>query len=1072
GSKKAGREREGDAIVKDGNQPATERQAAASPGGLLSRSFLALLVTQFLVALNDNMFRWLIVPIGKDMIGQDRALALGAALFLLPFLIFTAPAGYLADRFSKRRVIVGCKVAEIVIMAMGIVAICSGSIQFMLAVLFLMGAQSAIFSPSKYGSIPEIVRHDRISAANGWVGMTTMFAVIFGTVAGGYLYAWTTLPTATIPGAVTLHSGQYRWWISASALIGVAVVGWVASLFIERLAPANPSRPVPWNPAAQTYRDLSALFANRPLLLAALGSVFFWSMGALAQMNIDKFARPELVVDQEYVGYLLAILTLGMGIGCVLAGFWSRGRVDVGLVPIGAAGIAVALMLLTTVPRGNGQPFSEPYLWACLWLFGLGLAAGLYDIPLLAFLQDRAPAESRGRVLAAYNFLAFSGMFLTSGLFSLLTGPLGLSARQIFLFAGVATLGVVAFLVYLIPLPLVRVLVRATFRTLYRVHIYGVENVPEKGGAILVSNHISWIDGLLMCYACPRRLHMLADAVNLQAPLIRRLSRDGGAVVFSPDDRRSIIQAVRRVRQLLHEGRLVHVFAEGGISRTGQILGFNAGFLTMMKGTGAPVIPVCSHGLWGSIFSFSGGRFFRKWPRFRRLPVTIEYGSPMDEPVHVEAVRASVQRLVARAAMRPEQEPLAPPRQLLRVCRRNARRPKAIDSRSGSISGGGLLFRALLMRRLLRRQLSPDETTIGILLPPTVDSVVVNAALSLDRRLAVNLNSSRPSEMAAGLERAGILHTITDRRLLGRLDRAHAERAICLEDLWARAGKLDRGVAWLEARIVPLSLLERLLRLSRIGIDQVFTILFDGDGESPSKGVQLTHRNIAFNGDACGETLFLRSDDIALAVAPFSTALGFATTLWSALLRDHAVALYDAAEPFDGWGTLCREHRCTILVAAPDQVRDCLEQVSAEDLQSLRLVIVAGGSLPSDLADAFESRFGVRPYASYGAAELSSIATLNVPKLPFELWHDTCRNGSVGRTLPGVAARIVDPATGLDSEVDVEGRLLFQGPNVMLGYLNQPEETQRVLRDGWFHTGDLARIDADGFLYITGRAAE
>jgi acyl-[acyl-carrier-protein]-phospholipid O-acyltransferase / long-chain-fatty-acid--[acyl-carrier-protein] ligase len=175
-------------------QGETDGAMLGADGGLLSRSFLGLLVTQFLVSLNDNMFRWLVIPIGKDLIGQDRALALGGALFLLPFVIFTAPAGYLADRFSKRTVIIGCKVAEIAIMALGMVAILSGSITLMLTVLFFMGAQSAIFSPSKFGSIPEIVRHDRISAANGWVGMTTMFAVILGTVAGGYLYDWTTVP--------------------------------------------------------------------------------------------------------------------------------------------------------------------------------------------------------------------------------------------------------------------------------------------------------------------------------------------------------------------------------------------------------------------------------------------------------------------------------------------------------------------------------------------------------------------------------------------------------------------------------------------------------------------------------------------------------------------------------------------------------------------------------------------------------------------------------------------------------------------------------------------------------------
>jgi acyl-[acyl-carrier-protein]-phospholipid O-acyltransferase / long-chain-fatty-acid--[acyl-carrier-protein] ligase len=863
--------------------------------------------------------------------------------------------------------------------------------------------------------------------------------------------------------------GQYRWWISATALLGVAIAGWVASLFIGRLTPANPTRPVPWNPAAQTYRDLSALVVSRPLLMAALGSAFFWSMGVLAQSNIDKFARPELVTDQQYVGFLLAVLTLGIGLGAALAGLWSRGRVEVGLTPVGAAGITLALLLLTTVPAGDGQPFSGPYCWACLWLLGLGVSAGLYDIPLLSFLQDRAPPESRGRVLAAYNFLAFTGMFLTSGIFWLLASGLGLSARQIFLVAGITTLGVLLFIVWLIPLPLVRVIFGIVIRLVYRLRIYGTENIPLHSGAIVVSNHISWLDGFLLGYCYPRRVVMLADAANLKNPIIKRLTSDGGVVGFSPTDRRSVLQTVRHIRELLKQGRVIHIFAEGGISRTNQIIGFNGGFLTMLKGTGAPVIPMCSHGLWGSLLTFSDGRFFRKWPRFRRLRVSIEFGKPIHNPAEVQTVRLAVQQLISGAARRPEHYPLLPPRQLLRTCRRNARRTRAVDNRGGRLTGAGLLSRALLLRRLLRRNLTPDVTLVAVALPPSVDAVAVHAALALDRRIAVVLDPDQPDRIAASLNATGAARLVTGGEVSTRLDEGLAARSIRLDSLLAQATARDRIVAWLQARVVPVLLLERWLRLTRITPDQVLAVLFSSRTHDSPLAVQLTHGNIAANVEACNETLFVTRCDVLLGIQPISTATGFLTALWSPLLRDHAVALHHDAGRNETWGELCRRSAATILVATPGQLAAAVEHLAAEDLQPLRMVLTGGAPLSSELVDAFEGKFGVRPYAGYGSTELTAVAAINVPPQPTIAWQVIHRDGSVGRPLPGVTARIVDPETGADAGADADGLLLIQGPNVMLGYLNEPAATEQAFRDGWFVTGDLARIDADGFLYITGR---
>lgn len=1076
-------------IVAD--SPVTEQLASGPTAGLGSRSFLALLATQFLVALNDNMFRWLIVPIGKDLIGQDDALALGGALFLLPFVAFAAPAGYFADRFGKRTVIVGCKVAEIVIMILGVLAILSGSIVFMLAVLFLMGTQSALFSPAKYGSIPEIVRHDRISAANGWIGMTTMLAVILGAIAGGYLYDATTVHAVGEPMGQAAEPGQFRWWISASALIGVALVGWLASLFLKPLPAANPARPAPWNIAAQTYRDLGALVAMRPLLIAGLGSAYFWSLGLLAQLNIDKLARPELAVEQRYVGFLLATLTLGIGVGSVLAGWWSRGHVELGLVPLGAAGISLALILMATVPPGDGQPFSSPYLWACLWLVMLGLAAGLYDIPLVAFMQDRAPPDSRGRVFAAYNLLTFSGMLLMSGVFWLLAGKetLDLSARQIFLLCGLTTLGVMAVSIWLVPLAAMRVVFGLLIRVLYRVRVYGLEHVPRNGGAILVCNHVSWLDGLLFGYCCPRRLHLVADIENLRSPIVQRLAKDGGTVQFSPTNRRSVIQAVRAVRELLHQGRLVGIFAEGGISRTGQITDFNAGFVTMLRGTGAPVIPVSLYGLWGSILSFERGRFFTKWPYLRRLRISVDFGEPIFEPRDVQTVRLAVQQLATGAALRPRHQPLAVARQMLRNCRRR-RNFKLADSDGQRLTSRQLLQQAMLLRRVLRRHvLADDQDRVGILIPPSVPAALANAALALDRRVTVNLDVTlAPDMLQRCLQKSAVRHAITTRSLQPTLAEQNPSCSFhCLEDLEAQATRFDRLVVGCQVYLLPARLLERILGLHRIGCDDVLTILVCQQSAEQPCEVPLTQRNVASSLESWTGALQIHDRELLLGVLPFSRADGFTLTLWSSLARGHRCVFHAQPADYHEAGLLAREHAATILLATPELLAAYADYVHPEHFASLRMVMVDGCQLPTALAERFETRFGIRPYAGFGADQLAGFASTNVPPTRVPGWQTTWREGSVGWPLHGVTARIVDPESGADLGVDSEGLLLIAGPNVAPGCTdhNQPIAS-RCANDlgsdshdhpreqkaspasplAWFNTGLRARIDDDGFLWI------
>lgn len=469
-----------------------ETQHSETQGGLSSRSFLGLLATQFLGAANDNIFRWVVVLTALDDDARVQALVLGLACFTVPYLLLATAAGYLADRFSKRSVIVGCKVAEVVIMVLGIAAMLAGNAYLLFGVVALMGCQSALFGPSKLGSIPEMLKDKHLSTGNGLMGLTTVVASALGTIIGYSL------------------SAEVNIWQLATVLIGVAAAGLLTSFFITRLPIANPNREKTLNPITDTYKNLKLLAADVPLMRTALGIAFFWLLASLAQLNINPYGGLVLGLEEKQIGPLLGILVIGVGLGSVLAGIWSGGKVELGIVPLGATGITISSLFLflagSSVDPDVAVTAQQAYFWSCVWLFALGASAGLFNVPLVAFLQHHSDVKNRGTILAASNFIAFSFILATSALFYLMQTQLGMSASEVFLVAGLGTIPVIVYVFGLLPTATIRFVVWLLSHTVYRLRIYDSENIPETGGALLVPNHVSWIDGILILLASSRRV--------------------------------------------------------------------------------------------------------------------------------------------------------------------------------------------------------------------------------------------------------------------------------------------------------------------------------------------------------------------------------------------------------------------------------------------------------------------------------------------------------------------------------------------------------------------------------------
>jgi acyl-[acyl-carrier-protein]-phospholipid O-acyltransferase/long-chain-fatty-acid--[acyl-carrier-protein] ligase len=1033
--------------------------------GLWSASFLGLLIAQFCTALNDNTFRWIVVPVAKPLIGDSAALAIGLAGFTLPFLVLASPAGFLADRFPKARVISGCRLAEAFVFGVGLLSLLTGSAPLLFVIVALTGALTALFSPAKLGCVPEIVRDSELSTANGWLGLMVVAPAALGFFAGNQLAAMV-LPE---PGGPVSLAGVL---VAAAVVLPVAVAGWLASLLIRRQPASDPSRRLSWNLLGETIQALRHLWRVPVLFKTALGIAFFWMLASLANINIDTFGIHDLGLQQRDIGTLGMVLVLGVGGGSVLAGYLSAGHIELGLVPFGAAGMTLfSLALYVAGLYGESHP-AFAYYGSCVALFGLGASAGLFDVPLEAFLQHRSPVGHIGQIMAALNFLVFSSVLLIAGVFYVLHELCHVSAGTIFLLAGLGTIPVGVYIATQLPLTMFRMLFWVFAHTVYRLRVFGRENLPRDGGVLLVPNHVSWVDGILLLVSAPRPIRFIIYADFVYHPRLRWLAKVFEVIPIKADGGpKALIQSLKAARESLAKGDCVCIFAEGTLTRTGQMQPFQPGFLKILQGTGAPVVPIYLHGLWGSIFSYRGKKFFWKWPRAWPYPVSIIFGEPIRDPQDVEPVSRAVRELGATAVELTRDTELNPPRKFLRACRKRMGHAKIADSTGVELAGGKLLAGSLAFRRVLNRKLAPSETHVGIFLPPTVGCALANVAVTMLGRTTVNLNyTSSEADLQFCVRESGLKHVLTSRKMLEKKPVDLGVEWLFMEDLKEAVTGADRAFAAFGAYVCPIAILERWLGLTRIRPDDVITVIFTSGSTGEPKGVLLTHHNISATVDGADQVFQIDAKDVVLGVVPIFHSLGYLATLWLPMCLEPKVVYH--VNPLDARviGELAAKHQATILFGTPTFLRTYIKRCDKEQFAKLDLVVVGAEKLPVDVATQFQEKFGVLPTEGYGATETTGPAAVNVPDHRCEMVSQRgTKLGTIGRPLPGVVVRVVNPETREPLPTNGEGLLEVKGYNVMKGYLNRPEKTAAVIRDGWYDTGDMAFIDEEAFIHITGR---
>jgi acyl-[acyl-carrier-protein]-phospholipid O-acyltransferase/long-chain-fatty-acid--[acyl-carrier-protein] ligase len=618
---------------------------------------------------------------------------------------------------------------------------------------------------------------------------------------------------------------------------------------------------------------------------------------------------------------------------------------------------------------------------------------------------------------------------------------------------------------------MIRLIVWILTHTIYRLRVIGRENFPLSGGALLVSNHMSLVDALLLLGASrrPVRFLMFKDIYDL--PYIKPFAQMIRAIPISSQLRpRDMIHSLREASDSIRQGEIVCIFAEGQITRIGQMLPFRRGMERIMKGIDAPIVPVHLDGVWGSIFSYERGRFLWKLPHRIPYPVTVSFGKPLPATAGSFEVRAAVQELQTEAFRfhRARMHTLA--ESFIRTAHHYPFRFAMGDKRRPRMSWGGALLSAIFLARRLRKTWEGQEM-VGILLPPSVPGALLNYAASLSGKIPVNLNYTASNEtLASCAEQCKLQTVITTKLLLEKIPLTIPGRTILIEEVAAAPRFGERFIALLMWLLPGKTLEQALSGGKRSTLDDLATVIFSSGSTGEPKGVMLTHYNIASNIEQMGQTFMLSQGDVLLGVLPFFHSFGFTVTLWLPAFLAVGVAFHPSPIDLVAVSEMVRDYKITFLLTTPTFLQQYTRRCLPEDFGSLQFVVVGAEKLPDALALAFEDRFGIRPLEGYGATECSPVIAVNTRDFRAPGFRQVGgKRGRIGHPLPGIAVKIVDPETRERLAMDTPGLLLVRGPNVMKGYLGKPEKTAEVLQDGWYVTGDIAAEDEDGFLTITDR---
>jgi len=990
------------------------------------------------------------------------------ALILLPYIFLFSPSGFLSDKYSKVKIIRIASGFAVGITTLILLSYYLELFWFSFILTFILAAQSAIYSPAKYGLIKEMVGNEKIASANAIVQAVTIVSILLGAILFSVIFEYL-LQGQSIDKNTILSFMTPIGFI----LIAFSIFEFILAMRLPETGQDNPESTF----SMKKYKNGTYLKENFKLIksketifLSIIGLSILWGLSQLIIAVFGPYLKETLGITNAIIPQaLLALSGLGIVIGSLYSGKLSKNYIEVGTIPLGALGISAMLFFIPTLTNIYMIGFS---------LFAYGFFAGLFIVPLNSLIQFDTQKKNLGKVLAGNNFVQnvvmFSFLVLTS-----LFAYLDVSSRVLINLAAIVAFIGGIYTILKLPQSLVRYFFKIILRFKYKIDIHGLENVEEGKGVLLLGNHISFLDWAILQLAYPKQISFVIDKGFYNKFYLKPFMKFFKAIPISPFGSKD---ALKLVTEALNRGETVALFPEGVISRNGHLATFHKGFeIAAQNAKNSIIVPFYLRGLWEGDFS----RASYKMKQRKEKNLSVSFGKKLPTTANADEVKKAVFDLSITSWE--EYSKTLPSIQKAWIYRaKEVGNDLSIADTTGlELSANKFITGTLMIAQTIKKRLN-KEKNVGIILPTSAAGSMGNMAILSLGKTIVNINySSGEESIAHALEISKINKIVTSKKFLSKLkdkgfDLTNVlkdKELIYLEDVKKEMSNTKKLIMLIMVKMFSASLLSSLFIKDRDN-EETAAILFSSGSEGTPKGIELTHRNILGN---IKQTLTVMNpdiDDVMLGTLPIFHSFGLTVTTILPLVEGVPVVCHP--DPTDGLsiGKIAYKYQATILLGTATFLRLYVKNRKVNPLmfKYLRLVIAGAEKLPKEIAKEFKVKFGLDVYEGYGATETTPVAAVNIPDiLQPDDWkvQKGHKEGTVGLPLPGSNIRIVDPETFIELQIGEEGMVLIGGTQIMKGYIEQPEKTKEVIKeiDGirWYVTGDKGRVDKDGFLTLVDR---
>ncbi len=1038
------------------------------------QGFIPFIIILFLNATTDLAHKITIQNVLLKSFDGDLLIILTAivnAMILLPFILLFSSSGFISDKFSKTKVIRWSAFASIFLTLIITLAYYQGWFYTAFMMTLLLATQSAIYSPAKYGMIKELVGVDELGKANGVVQAVTIVAILLSSIVFSIIFEAFYVDDAAQTPVTILQNLAPLGWI----LVGLTIVETFMTLRLPIFKASDASGTflvIPFLKGAYLRDNLKRVYSNRNIWQSIIGLSVFWGVGQLVVAAFPAHYK-MMTADSNAVviQLILAVSAIGIVMGSLIAGRLSNHHIELGIVPVGGFGVAMSLIMFALSQEAINMGIAS---------FLFGLFGGLLIVPLNTNIQFFAKDKEMGIIMAGNNFIQNIAMILFL-IASIVLVKLSLSTIDMFSFAAIMMTLAAIYGMIRMPHLFLRIIMIPILKFRSKINVQGIDNLPQSGGVMLLGNHISWIDWMILQVASPRAIKFVMDRGIYNKWYLNWFLRQFDLIPISHGASK---EAFVMIKERLDRGEVVALFPEGLISYNGQINSFKKGFEKSLENSDVPIVPFYMRGLWGSSFSRASSHFQSVSKIGRRRDIIIAFGEPIATSSSSETVRSKVLELSYQTwetylgSLKPMQY------HWLDKVKSAKRRQAIVDSTGAKLNNAKMLTAVLLFMSKLKKLLKGEEN-VGVLLPASAAGAIVNMALFVMGKKPVNLNYTLSQEvMQAALDKAEIQTVITSQKFLKKLSSKGFDfetvlegKTIYAEDLGKSMSLGNKIVALLQTYMVPKCMIE-LMHFKKVALEETATILFSSGSEGTPKGIELTHKNILANIKQISDLLNIQKDDVILNSLPIFHSFGLTATTLFPLCE--GVPMISIPDPTDAAmvGKMSFKYQATLMFGTSTFFRLYTRNRKLHPLMlaSLRMAIAGAEKLKPEVRDGFKNKFNVDLFEGYGATETSPVVSVNMPDA---LSLDTLKvitgtkEGSAGRAIPGTVVKIVDPESLEALPLGEDGLIVIGGPQVMKGYFKDSEKTAEVICEiegiRYYKSGDKGHLDEDGFIFIVDR---